>query len=115
MQAAETALSGDQSWVAQRNQVYKTRRDLIVDTLKGLGFSLVIPKASLYIWARIPELWHDSMAFSAALLEETGISVTPGVVYGRSGEGYIRISLVTPAQRLSEAMGRLEAWVKEKE
>jgi len=114
MRAAEAALSGDQSWVAQRNQVYKTRRDVIVETLEGLGFSLVIPKASLYVWARVPDSWNDSRTFSAELLEETGVSVTPGVVYGHSGEGYIRISLVTPVERLSEAMGRLDAWMKEK-
>ncbi len=114
MHAAETALRGDQSWVAERNQVYQRRRDMIVDTLKDMGFSLEIPKASLYVWAKIPEVWHDSIAFCETLLEETGVSVTPGVVYGCSGEGYVRISLVTPIERLSEAMGRLKTWMKEK-
>jgi LL-diaminopimelate aminotransferase len=114
MQAAETALKGDQSWVNERNQVYKCRRDLIVDTLQRLGFSLEPPKASLYIWARIPAAWEDSMSFCEKMLEETGVSVTPGVVYGNSGEGYIRISLVTPVERLKEAMFRVEEWMKEK-
>jgi LL-diaminopimelate aminotransferase len=114
MQAAESALKGDQSWVAERNQVYQQRRDMIVDTLKDMGFSLENPKASLYVWARIPEAWQDSIVFCKALLEETGVSVTPGVIYGRSGEGYVRISLVTPLERLSEAMGRVRTWIKEK-
>jgi LL-diaminopimelate aminotransferase len=113
MRAAETALSGDQSWTSERNEIYKHRRDVIVDTLKDLGFSMEIPKASLYIWARIPDRWDDSLTFCETLLEETGVSVTPGVIYGSSGEGYIRISLVTPVKRLSEAMGRITNWMKE--
>jgi LL-diaminopimelate aminotransferase len=54
------------------------------------------------------------MSFCEKMLEETGVSVTPGVVYGNSGEGYIRISLVTPVERLKEAMFRVEEWMKEK-
>lgn len=114
MQAAETALNGDQSWVYERNLVYQRRRDLIVDTLQMLGFYLEPPKASLYVWAKIPEIWDDSISFCETLLEETGVSVTPGVVYGKSGEGYVRISLVTPVDRLSEAMERLSVWIKKK-
>jgi LL-diaminopimelate aminotransferase len=114
MEAAETALKGDQSWVSERNQIYKCRRDLIVNTLLRLGFSLEPPKASLYVWARIPKAWEDSIAFCENLLDATGVSVTPGVVYGKSGEGYVRISLVTPVERLKEAMSRLEEWMKEK-
>jgi LL-diaminopimelate aminotransferase len=114
MQAAETALNGDQSWVYERNQVYQRRRDLIVDTLQTLGFSLEPPKASLYVWVKIPEIWDDSISFCETLLEETGVSVTPGAVYGKSGEGYVRISLVTPVDRLSEAMERLSVWIKKK-
>ncbi len=114
MQAAERALRGDQSWITERNLVYKRRRDLIVETLKKLGFSLETPKASLYVWARLPDEGSDSILFCEKLLEETGVSVTPGVVYGKSGEGYIRISLVTPVGRLKEAISRVEVWMKEK-
>jgi LL-diaminopimelate aminotransferase len=66
------------------------------------------------VWARLPEDWGDSVAFSERLLNEAGVSVTPGVVYGDSGEGYIRISLVTPVERLSEAMARLKTWLEGK-
>jgi LL-diaminopimelate aminotransferase len=115
MNAAETALLGDQSWIDSRNQVYQQRRDVIVSTLLDLGFELQIPKASLYVWAHLPEGWEDSIAFCDRMLRETGVSVTPGVVYGPSGAGYVRISLVTPVERLSEAMDRMSVWMKTKE
>jgi len=113
MMAAEAALLGDQSWLASRNEIYQERRDVIVETLRNLGFSLEIPKASLYVWAQIPKPWHDSVGFCEKLLTDTGVSITPGVVYGESGEGYIRISLVTPVDRLADAMQRMAAWMKE--
>jgi len=114
MVAAEAALLGDQSWLRERNLVYQHRRDIIVETLLKLGFHLEIPKASIYVWAHIPEKWQDSIEFCRLLLDEAGVSITPGVVYGNSGEGFIRISLVTPEERLSEAMVRLDNWMKEK-
>ncbi|MGI6741802.1 MAG: aminotransferase class I/II-fold pyridoxal phosphate-dependent enzyme [Brevefilum sp.] len=114
MVAAETALLGNQSWIRERNMVYQRRRDIIVETLLKLGFALEIPKASLYVWARIPQRWQGSIEFCSLLLNEAGVSITPGVVYGESGEGFIRISLVTPEERLSEAMVRLDSWINEK-
>lgn len=113
MLAAETALLDDQSWIHGRNKVYQRRRDIIVKTLEELGFGIEIPKASLYVWACLPEEWEDSVAFCDTLLKETGVSITPGVVYGESGAGYVRISMVTPVERLIEAMLRLKEWMKE--
>ncbi|HCU58148.1 MAG TPA: LL-diaminopimelate aminotransferase [Anaerolineaceae bacterium] len=114
MQAAETALLGDQTWIEGRNQVYQQRRDLIVATLKEIGFELEVPKASLYVWAHLPEPWADSVQFCDMLIKQTGVSITPGVVYGESGAGFVRVSLVTPVERLAEAMTRLKKWMKEK-
>ena len=114
MQAAETALLGDQTWIEGRNQVYQQRRDLIVDTLREIGFELEVPKASLYVWAHLPEPWTDSIQFCDTLIRQTGVSITPGVVYGESGAGFVRVSLVTPVERLSEAMARMKKWMKEK-
>ena len=114
MQAAETALLGDQKWIEDRNQVYQERRDLIVDTLKEIGFELEVPKASLYVWAHLPEPWTDSIEFCDTLIRQTGVSITPGVVYGESGAGFVRVSLVTPVERLAEAMARMKKWMKEK-
>lgn len=113
MKAADTALTGDQSWLTKRNAIYEKRRDVIVETLRDLGFSLEIPKAALYVWARLPEYIPDSVAFCERLLAETGVSVTPGIVYGNSGAGYIRVSIVTPVERLKEAMKRIAVWMRE--
>ncbi len=112
MMAAETALLGDQSWLETRNKVYQDRRDVVVSTLLDLGFTLEVPKASIYAWAKLPEVWEDSIAFCDKLLRESGVSVTPGEVYGPSGAGYIRISLVTPIEKLSEAMTRMRIWME---
>lgn len=112
MLAAETALKGDQSWIETRNKVYQDRRDVVVSTLLDLGFNLEVPKASIYVWAKLPENWEDSTVFCDKLLRESGVSVTPGVVYGPSGAGYIRISLVTPIEKLSEAMTRMRIWME---
>jgi LL-diaminopimelate aminotransferase len=113
MKAADTALTGDQSWLKQHNLIYQKRRDIIVETLKGLDFTFEIPKASLYVWAKLPEYYQDSVEFCDRLLQETGVSVTPGVVYGNSGAGYIRISIVTPAERLAQATQRMAIWMRE--
>ncbi len=114
MAAAEAALLGDQSWIIERNHIYQQRRDVIVSTLEELGFSLEPPCASLYVWVKLPKHWQDSFAFCEALLAQTGVSMTPGPVYGESGAGYVRISLVTPKERLIEAMARVRSWMKEK-
>jgi LL-diaminopimelate aminotransferase len=113
MLAAETALLDDQSWTQGRNMVYQRRRDIVLKTLKDLGFKVENPKASLYVWAGFPEGWDNCLVICDTLLRETGVSMTPGVVYGESGAGFVRISLVTPAERLNEAMLRLEEWMKE--
>jgi LL-diaminopimelate aminotransferase len=112
MIAAESALLGDQDWLEDRNQVYQERRDAVVATLQDLGFTMEIPKASIYVWAKLPEPWEDSIAFCDTLLHEAGVSITPGVVYGPSGAGYVRISLVTPLEKLSVALDRMRAWME---
>jgi LL-diaminopimelate aminotransferase len=112
MKAAEVALLGDQRWIDDRNMVYQKRRDVVVKTLREIGFEFENPKASLYVWAKIPAPFEDSVAFCNSLLHDTGVSITPGVVYGPSGAGYIRISLVTPIESLIEAMRRLRDWMK---
>lgn len=114
MKAAETALLEDQSWIADRNHIYQQRRDIVVKVLLELGFSLEIPAASLYVWAKLPKDFKDSMDFCNKLLQDTGVSMTPGEVYGATGFGYVRISLVTPGERIKLAMHQLVDWMKEK-
>jgi len=112
MEAAEVALTSDQSWIADRNKIYEERRDVVYEGLKAAGFELELPKAALYLWARLPEGYHDDMQYCADLLNDTGVSVTPGSIYGPSGKDYIRISIITPSQQIAKAMDRLVEWTK---
>lgn len=115
LQAGIIALTGDQSWIEERNQIYQHRRDIALTGLREAGFAVETPPAAIYIWAHLPAEFTDSTAFCSQLLEETGVSVTPGVVYGKYGEGYIRISLGVPTDRLKEAIDRIINWVKKAE
>ena len=107
--AATTALNGDQSWLLERNEIYRQRRDQIIAHLNALGVQPGVPKAALYIWMPVPEGWA-SADFTIALLENTGVSLTPGTVFGESGEGYARISLGASHERIEEGMKRIAEW-----
>jgi LL-diaminopimelate aminotransferase len=112
LKAAAAALTGDQAWTIERNLVYKTRRDICVKALRQAGFTVTPPPAAIYVWARLPAAFPNCVEFCDRLLEETGVSTTPGIVYGQAGDGYLRISLGTPTDRVEEAMRRLVEWVK---
>ena len=100
------ALTGDQSWLQERNEHYRHRRDLVVAALGAIGFKVVVPQAAIYVWARLPE-GADERRYAADLLATVGVSVTPGSVLGPSGAGYIRLSLGTPTERVKEALERM--------
>jgi LL-diaminopimelate aminotransferase len=104
---AIAALEGPQGCIEEHNRVYQQRRDRLVAALRGLGLRVSPPKASLYVWARVPE-GTTSVEFATRLLDEAGVVVTPGVGYGPSGEGYVRLSLTIPDERLEEGVRRLE-------
>ncbi len=104
---AITALDGPQDCIEEHNRVYQRRRDRLVAALRGLGLRVSPPKASLYVWARIPD-GTTSTEYATRLLDEAGVVVTPGVGYGPSGEGYVRLSLTLPDERLEEGVRRLE-------
>jgi LL-diaminopimelate aminotransferase len=110
-EAGMAALNGDQSWLVERNAIYQERRDIVVDALRKAGFTIEMPKAAIYVWAMLPDGNADSMSFCSRLLDETGVSTTPGVVYGQYGEGYLRISLGTATDRIQEAVARIAKWV----
>jgi LL-diaminopimelate aminotransferase len=109
LEAATTALTGDQQWLQERNQVYQYRRDILVDGLQSLGFELKKPKAALYLWCCVPD-GSSSLEFATRLLDETHLSLTPGTVFGSHGEGYLRISLAAPTNRIIQAVERLKSW-----
>lgn len=87
--------------------VYQDRRDQVVRGLRACGLNPFVPKATFYVWCPVPGR-RDSRAFAGALLQKTGVVVTPGVGFGEHGEGYFRISLTAPKQRLEEALLRIQ-------
>lgn len=107
---AIAALTGDQAWVAQRNAVYQERRDLFLNGISRLGLQAQVPQASFYLWARIPT-GFTSNQFASQLLDATGVSITPGTVFGECGEGYVRITLCTPKERIEQALERMGSWM----
>ena len=92
-----------------RNAVYQGRRDRVVKVLRDIGLYVDPPKASLYVWARVPE-GYTSAEFTSLLLEERDLVVTPGTGYGRYGEGYIRLSLTIAEEDLVRGLDRLATW-----
>lgn len=110
LDAGVAALRGDQSWLQERNAVYRERRDLILTALKELGMHAPKPSASLYVWARLPEGEELSMPYTERLLEQAGVSLAPGAAFGACGEGYLRISVTAPSDRLEEALARFVNW-----
>jgi LL-diaminopimelate aminotransferase len=108
-QAAITALTGPQDCVQAHNAIYQRRRDLIIDVLGNIGLKAQPPKASLYIWARVPE-GYTSVEFTTDLLDKVGVAVTPGTGYGKHGEGYVRLSLTVPDVSVVKGLSKLSAW-----
>ena len=107
--AAIEALTGPQNCIKEHNDVYQRRRDLIVDTLNKMGLEAKMPKASLYIWAKVPN-GFTSVEFTNDLLDKVGVVVTPGVGYGQNGEGYIRLSLTIADASLLKGLSRMAQW-----
>jgi LL-diaminopimelate aminotransferase len=105
---AITALDDPRDSIESHNRIYQKRRDRALLVLRELGLTVTDPKASLYIWARLPEGVESSADYAAQLIDSVGVVVTPGSSYGANGEGYIRISLTTPDDRLDEALVRLQ-------
>jgi LL-diaminopimelate aminotransferase len=106
--AGIAALSPDcDGEVASMNELYRRRRDMVCEALARAGVHVKPPKGTIYVWAPIPAGFADSAAYCEHVLERTGVVVSPGGAYGPSGEGWFRISLTTPDERLAEAVRRL--------
>jgi len=103
--AATCALNGPQECVDEIRATYKSRRDVLVESMARAGWAIPSPPASMFAWAPVPEPWREagSMAFSKALIEEAGVAVAPGVGFGEYGEGYVRIGLVENEHRIRQA------------
>ncbi len=89
------------------NQVYQGRRDVLVDGLNAMGWTTRKPRATFYVWTRIPRGYKSSVEFAAMVLKKAGIVITPGIGFGESGEGYVRMALTISTERIEEAVDRL--------
>src|SRR3954451_106525 len=106
--AAVAALSPDADGdKAEMNAHYQRRRDLVVDALRVAGVQVTPPKGTIYVWAPVPEGYATAAEYCEHVLDGTGVVLSPGGAYGPNGEGFFRISLTTPDDRLSEAMERI--------
>jgi LL-diaminopimelate aminotransferase len=94
--------------VARMNGIYQRRRDLVCDALAKSGVDVTAPKGTIYIWAPVPDGFETAAAYCEHVLEEAAVVISPGGAYGPNGEGFFRISLTTPDDRLIEAVQRIE-------
>jgi LL-diaminopimelate aminotransferase len=104
--AGVAALEGPQTAVEEMNAVYARRRDLVIAALREIGVDVQPPKGTIYVWAPVPE-GHTSTSFCELVLEQAAVVISPGSMYGPGGEGFFRISLTTPDERITEAVERM--------
>jgi len=104
--AGAAALEGPPGPLEEMGEIYTRRRDLVVDALREIGVEVEAPKGTIYVWAPVPE-GYDSTSFCEHVLEEAAVVISPGSMYGPSGDGFFRISLTTPDERLTEAVERM--------
>jgi LL-diaminopimelate aminotransferase len=104
--AGAAALRGPAEPLRRMNETYARRRDLVVSALGEIGVEVSAPKGTIYVWAPVPE-GHTSTSFAELVLEEAAVVVSPGSMYGPSGEGFFRIALTTPDDRIVEAVERM--------
>lgn len=106
--AAVAALTGPQDCVETTRLAYEKRRDVLVDGLNSIGWKIDKPKATMFVWAKIPEPFTNSEAFTLELLKRTGVLVTPGSAFGPSGEGHVRIALVQDEDEMRYAVHSID-------
>ncbi len=113
--AAAAALNGPQDCVAEIRATYKSRRDVLVESMGRAGWDVPSPPASMFAWAPIPEAYREagSMLFSKLLIEKAGVAVAPGVGFGEYGEGYVRIGLVENEHRIRQAARNVKKFLQQ--
>jgi LL-diaminopimelate aminotransferase len=104
--AGVAALKGPSEPMERMNETYTRRRDLVVSALAEIGVQVASPKGTIYVWAPVPE-GHTSTSFCELVLEEAAVVISPGSMYGPSGEGFFRIALTAPDARIEEAVERM--------
>ena len=104
--AGVAALEGPGEPLQEMNETYGRRRDLVVSALSAIGVEVASPQGTIYVWAPVPE-GHTSTSFCELVLEEAAVVISPGSMYGPSGEGFFRIALTAPDDRIEEAVERM--------
>ncbi len=111
LNAASLALTGPQEAVRETVEIFRDRMDRFVTALNAIGWSVSKPEAAMYVWAKLPEPYSDSMKFCLDLMEKTGVVASPGIGFGSAGEGYVRFALVHEAAVLQEAVDRIATFI----
>ncbi|NJK39247.1 MAG: LL-diaminopimelate aminotransferase [Oscillatoriales cyanobacterium RM2_1_1] len=112
LNGAIAALKGSQELIQDTVHTFQTRRDVFVDQMRNIGWDVPLPEATLYIWAKLPQPWEqESVRFCTDLVRQTGVAASPGIGFGKSGEGYVRFALVHPPERLVEAVDRIAGFL----
>ena len=112
LQGAMTALTSSQECVSETVNTYKQRRDFLVSELNKIGWHVPTPEATLYLWAKLPEnVSSDSIKFCVDLVKQTGVALSPGAGFGKSGEGYVRFALVKSIDVLQEAVAKINRYI----
>ena len=113
LNGAQAALNGEQSEVEINVDNFRKRRNTFVNALHRIGWQVPMPKATMYVWAKLPEPWcKDSIGFCKQLVENTGVAVAPGAGFGKSGEGYVRFALVREPAVLETAVHRISQFLQ---
>lgn len=107
-EAAAESLNASQQCVEELNDLYESRRNVLINGLKSIGWNVTAPKGSFFAWLKVPN-GYTSEEFADFLLEKAHIAVAPGIGFGTFGEGYVRVGLLTSEERMKEAVRRIKA------
>ena len=108
LNGAIAALSGSQEGIKSSLNIFRQRRDTFVKALHSIGWNVPAPEATMYIWAKLPTEWsHNSREFCTELVKKTGVAASPGIGFGKFGEGYVRFALVQKPEILKTAVERI--------
>ena len=112
--AAITALEGPQECVQEIRDMYQKRRDVLCDGLNALGWQVEKPKATMFVWARIPEAYQSmgSLEFSKKLITDAKVAVSPGIGFGQHGDDHVRFSLIENEHRTRQAIRSIKRMIK---
>lgn len=106
--AAIAAITGDQACVTETRAAYEKRRDLLCDGLNSIGWKMDKPESTMFVWAKIPDGFENSLDYVKQLFEQTGVLVTPGSAFGPSGEGHVRMALVQDEEAIAKAVKAID-------